>query len=902
MPLTLISGPAGSGKTDMVLELLAGFTTNRMALCVLPSEAAAFELRRRYILGKEVVLGDPIVTFGHFIKYLANEARPVISDLEQSLILLKVLGSSRLSYFKAPSIGIARQAAEAITTLKKNFISAQELGHILGARRAPRERDLLSLFEGYEKEKRAKGLADDGDLARGAFENIAASPLLDEIKLVVFHGFHHFTPGQMKIIGALHERGIGVNVTLPEVQEEKSLFAPHLKRTLDALDKLGPKVIRLERKDGSAPPKVKNVVLRSPFQETRFLVQEIGKAVAGGTPAGDIAICLRRGGRKLTEIIEGLEEAGLAVKTHGMGGPLAAPVVNESLATKFVRSLAPTASVAEYASAVTCELKRICAGTDMRAVCDRAVARSIISLSRIEAALKALTAASAVAAAEKVTKETFLGMLISEGLSSYSSANDILQMTQIRIVNFEDDLMSAPELLFVPHMTEGNIPGALKERLFFSSEGSFDAVFAGIFPPPSFVLAEEELFFDRLASKIACEIVLSHSAIDDSGGETTRSEFLDPYGDPVPVDVPLPPPLHCGKARIERAIAVERDRMIGGRRNEFQGAISDSEAKALVRERFTEGAVTPSQIESYAQCPFKFFAETVLNLRPPEEITPEIRSKDMGKLVHAVLERFYSSHMEVFKKAAENESKMKNLDRAMDKVVEEIFIKSAPLIGYMADGLRPHEQKNAKMLALQVVFSDIETVRSLSAPLFPSKLEWSFGREPRTVLKLKVKNEPDAMIRGRIDRIDAPDDGSCFTVVDYKTGRKVSSIIKKMKDGLHVQIPLYVEAVRRFLMPGATPVGGMLFSVRKPEDRHGFLKREYNDVHYSFGRRSHSLLDDDAWEAALAESLETAAGLVAKIRSANFEVKPKTCPRHCDYEDVCRYSGKESDELAEKGD
>lgn len=203
MALTLITGPVGSGKTEIVLNHLEPFAKRQAGLCIVPSDAVSFELRKRFLKDKKAVLGDVFVAYNHFIKKIADVDLPVMSQGEQLLLLHKILSKHGLSYFKSASIGIARQAAEAITALKKNFISCSKFAEMLGTRKAQREQDLLKLFELYEKEKTDCRLIDEGDLTLLAAKKIKNSPLFEDIQYIAFDEFHHFSPGQLSLIESL---------------------------------------------------------------------------------------------------------------------------------------------------------------------------------------------------------------------------------------------------------------------------------------------------------------------------------------------------------------------------------------------------------------------------------------------------------------------------------------------------------------------------------------------------------------------------------------------------------------------------------------------------------------------------------------------------------------------------
>ena len=48
-----------------------------------------------------------------------------------------------------------------------------------------------------------------------------------------------------------------------------------------------------------------------------------------------------------------------------------------------------------------------------------------------------------------------------------------------------------------------------------------------------------------------------------------------------------------------------------------------------------------SQLETYAKCPYKYFAERILKLKPLSEPTEDIEALEMGSLLHSILYKFY---------------------------------------------------------------------------------------------------------------------------------------------------------------------------------------------------------------------------------------------------------------------
>lgn len=860
-----------------ILEQLAPFAQKQVGICIVPSDAAAFELRQEFLRDKTAVLGEVFLTWNHFIRNVAGGNRPVLSTDGHALMIYKLLSRAPLSYFRSPSMGVARSVAETIVALKKNLVTSNELSKMLKTRKNEKERDLLKLFDLYEEERTKKNLVDEGDVFLDAFANIRDRKGIGELEFIAFEGFHHFAPGQKAVIELLSKAG--VEVTVPS----------------------GP------RNDLCTPKaKIRNVILRSPFQETRFVAHEIAAAVKNGIPPDKIAVCFRKGNFRLIDILAELETVGLARKTHRLGAGLSTPVLHESLAQKLTLSLPARATMGEHSKALLQILRKVHSEAGLESIFEDddadhvTAARSLISLSRLEFALKSLRTTSELVGFETMSREMFLSIVLAQSLSFFVSPHELSQITPVRIAYFEDGMTFEPEVLFFPDLVEGRIPASFSDRMFFAGERSMDETLSQIFPPPHELLAQESFFFDRLVSRTTREVVLSHPAIDHSGREAAASSFLDPYGEPEPVVVPLP---KISDERLDNVISVERERLVGDHTHpEYHGTLVDKKVRDLIRERFTKDALTPSALELYADCPFKFFVEHVLGLRPPEEVTPEVQPKDFGTLMHAILARFYEKDFDLFKKAVDDPALIAEIEKRLDRTVKEVFEEREKLIGYAAPALKPYARQMAATLALNFIGAELEDARTLTGPLEPVEFEWSFGRTDETTLKVPIDGEKDGTVRGRVDRIDVSDDRSRFAVIDYKTGRNVGSIANSIRKGLHLQIPLYVEAVRRFLFSKALPLGGMLKAVRKPENRHGFLRKDYNGVNYSIGKRSSTLVDDDKWEEMQNAALANAARYIAAIRGADFRGEPRSCGRHCDYEDICRCNKESADNGAEEGD
>jgi RecB family exonuclease len=909
MPVYLITGEVGSGKTEKVLEHLSGHIKKRSGLCVTPSEASAFGLRQRLLFKNDSLLGDTVLPYNLFIKKLSGAIKPLISQNEQVLLLYRLLEEARLNYFKSASLGTARQAAKTITALKSNFIRPPLLKKILAKNPGRREEDLTALFELYEREKERIGLLDDGDLPVIAARNIEAKKenVLKNLKCIAFDEFSRFTPGQVKIAGLIGKLypDIETLISLPSVQDEKELFYPYIQRSRAAFEKISFEEIKMPVRANEKRAALENCLLRSPDQEIRYIAGEIIKIIGQGTKPGKAAVFTRQNDPWIMDFLREIENCGLASLPNNSGAAMSSPILHE-LFSKMPDILPASANAGEFSETMKGEIKNLCVKISNDLAGGRLHARNVISSYSLNGILDSLSYAAHVLKLKKMTREMFLNLVLSDCMSFFVSAGSLAGASPVRIETFEDGPSSHADVVFIPRAAEGIIPAPFSDRLFFSHENAFGSgVLSEIFPDPDDSLAKESFLFHRILRKAAKKIIITRSAIDEDGKETAASSFLDTMEEPRPVEIPaagfkkMTPSF---AKHLERVIEIERERELGIIGHPaYHGCLQDKGVRETIKKKFTEEPLSPSHIETYAECPFRFFVERVLNLAPSEEITPEIQPRDLGSLIHLVLERFYKLNIGLFKKAADNKILEKELEKSAERLVNEVFSEKEAKISYSAKGLRPHAKKTVEKMTKQVIRSELHMVRALPSPLLPIECEWEFGKTPQTALKLEIEGSSPALIRGRVDRIDATPDNSCFAVVDYKTGKNIGPVIGKMKKGLHVQLPLYVEAVKKFKLPQSTPLGGVILSVYKGEKKHGFLKKSFNDIHYALSSRLHSVQDDDKWEEILRDALAAAARHILAIRKSNFEVRPAECRSFCPYEDICRYNKKGSDDIPAAG-
>ncbi|MFZ0455187.1 MAG: 3'-5' exonuclease, partial [Ignavibacteriaceae bacterium] len=98
--------------------------------------------------------------------------------------------------------------------------------------------------------------------------------------------------------------------------------------------------------------------------------------------------------------------------------------------------------------------------------------------------------------------------------------------------------------------------------------------------------------------------------------------------------------------RIKRSVLIDQMRInepFGD--SEFTGNIYEglSESAKENLNNYKDKEYSISQLETYAKCPYKYFAERILKLKPLEEPSEEIEALEMGSLLHNILYEFYET-------------------------------------------------------------------------------------------------------------------------------------------------------------------------------------------------------------------------------------------------------------------
>jgi ATP-dependent helicase/DNAse subunit B len=310
--------------------------------------------------------------------------------------------------------------------------------------------------------------------------------------------------------------------------------------------------------------------------------------------------------------------------------------------------------------------------------------------------------------------------------------------------------------------------------------------------------------------------------------------------------------------------AYQRHAPAGG--DEFRGDLT-----AHVEGAFIESKVPPvwsvSALNTYGQCPFRYWVERSLGIDAVEEPQSGLDTKERGKVYHRILELYYQKLM------ADGLSPPDRVHEAqMQEALQETF-KQWEERPFFRPG--PYWQNQKSEMAFRVRnFLEFDWRRIQKENRVPLLLEASFGMHDSKYGALRCHTSAgDVLIRGVIDRVDVQRQGDVVhaSVIDYKSGsRQITA--HDARAGANMQLPVYAMAVEQSIIPGSIVDDGAYLAIQAAKSINTLTFREgdTSDVLQKVQER----IDDT----------------VRGVSSGRFPVEPytkKAC-EFCDHESICR--------------
>lgn len=382
-------------------------------------------------------------------------------------------------------------------------------------------------------------------------------------------------------------------------------------------------------------------------------------------------------------------------------------------------------------------------------------------------------------------------------------------------------------------------------------------------PTPEYQDALFAYYFYRLLQRSKNIRILYTSGVKGmSGGEMSRFLYQIKYESGLQVK----------ESNFQNRISTQNPREI---------AIPKTEEVMQILARYQESpekTISPSALNTYLECPMKFYFKYIARIEEKEEIAEELDHRLLGNIFHECSQSLYATipNGEITMEAID--SLLRN-DKLIDEHLRVSYLKVYdPKISRLIDS-------GSNELILSIIKKYIREMLQYDKKICPFKL---LAMEERFYVPISIELEgkmKTIYVGGFIDRVDRTDAG--IRVIDYKTGadttnfKTIASVFdpeNPTRNKAAVQTMLYcliydhVHPSEHAMIPGIYSTK-LLFG--KDYDFHLKCDKDYihNFRHYH-----------DEYQKELTKLLQEIFSTTVPFRQANSE---KKC-RNCSYANICR--------------
>ena len=308
------------------------------------------------------------------------------------------------------------------------------------------------------------------------------------------------------------------------------------------------------------------------------------------------------------------------------------------------------------------------------------------------------------------------------------------------------------------------------------------------------------------------------------------------------------------------------------------GAVSPEARSLVVLPRVLQGGqvldepcLSPSQIESYLECPYKWFAQRRLRL---DDLDEGFGPLEMGDFAHNALHSFYKHLSEDL---GEAKVTPQLLPQARELMADVLTRHKAlqPHLRQSENRLIPTSQVEHRELAeLERKLMDYLDFEAELLPTFvPKYLEYDVARGGAV-------DYAGHKLLGTADRIDVDGEGRC-AIIDYKGSISGSYALGVREEGHlgKVQALIYAQVVRRTL--GLEPVGALYVCYGRRKMISGaYDGRVIENAHLPNMRHKDCMCATRPFSDVLDETEEAVAAALERMLAGDIRPRPET-PEAC---------------------
>ncbi|MCS7305035.1 MAG: PD-(D/E)XK nuclease family protein [Thermoguttaceae bacterium] len=341
---------------------------------------------------------------------------------------------------------------------------------------------------------------------------------------------------------------------------------------------------------------------------------------------------------------------------------------------------------------------------------------------------------------------------------------------------------------------------------------------------------------------------------------------------------------------------------------------------ALQQKEFPpEHVYAATALEQYAQCPFRFFLEQLLQLSPVEDLTLQEDLKTRGLLTHQILAHLHRQlNEQLGPPASPNQLPDGQWQTLLNQLLDKTFAHT-PQEPVLAAFWKVHRCHISQWLAnyrqqyqtyekarewasfdqkptptyFEIAFGQSESLGPEDHGLLQSKRPADYGPLELCLPQAAQEDLPKVRISGRIDRIDLAKVADClvFNVLDYKTGkaswpRNSLNLHQQLDCGLLLQLPLYLLAVEQVILADQKALPWFAGYWRLTDNARASPLSGF----YASNIQTGMVSATETWQTIRSRIIPSVFRLVRNLRSGQFPVynPDPNCTRNCPWKTACR--------------
>ncbi len=349
--------------------------------------------------------------------------------------------------------------------------------------------------------------------------------------------------------------------------------------------------------------------------------------------------------------------------------------------------------------------------------------------------------------------------------------------------------------------------------------------------------------------------------------------FLGDYGKHVwtadtPANEAFPDGLEHMRPLIEHVVKVEKSREETHKLLAYEGVLRAGSLSTESRERLKrrqQWTYSVTDLETYAKCPFQYFASEVLELDSEDEEEIEgLSGLERGVFAHEILFKFYKKRRGQPAINQCNDIDFEMAKQQLSDVIDE----------EIGDTTSEDLFRTVDKTLLKVMLNQwLAVEREYDTITVPRYFEVSVGRRQGATDSDLSHPKPICIggvrLNAKVDRIDIGN--GVFNVIDYKTGG-TSLGIKDILEGRTLQLPIYLEIARQLLGDGYESAAGLYHRIKLNDCRIqlGVGRESDRGEAYVLRRRTQQMLSDEDFYSVTIRVNGYPGQYVNEISEGNF--------------------------------